>query len=222
MRKQELVALRLSSASFQDLVPKLYAAFTSLGIAEDADGRDGTLTVRDHGGDRGCTILLSKSDLGQRAARALASQIGARVQVYVVNGTDSGARYRFRAAAYEASPDGAIKDASGVELDFEDDQQDWGGGDLNARAHRVLQQFGALPRLKDREQSIGYKQRAAGKPSSPRVATLLALLKKARSWEGVPMEDGRVQLKVEIASGGKQSSFCTAAEFEELKKLTGR
>jgi hypothetical protein len=221
MRKQELVALRLTSAPFQDLVSKLYATFHTLGIAEDSEARDGTLTIRDHG-DRGSTILLSKSDLGQRAARALAPQVGAPVQVYVVSGTNSGVRFKFRAAAYEATPDGHIRDASGVELDFEDEQQDWGGGDLNARAHRVLQQFGALPRLKDREQTIGYKQRAAGKPSSPRVATLLALLKKARSWEGVPAEAGRVQLKVELAAGGKQSSFCTEGEFEELKKLTGR
>jgi hypothetical protein len=72
------------------------------------------------------------------------------------------------------------------------------------------------------EQTIGYKRRAAGKPSSPRIATLLMLLKKARGWEGVPQEGGRFELRVEFAAGGRQSSFCTAAEFEELKKLTGR
>lgn len=222
MRKQELVALRLKSAPFPDLLKQLYATFHTLGIAEDSEARDGTLTVRDHGGDRGCTIVLSKSDLGQRAARALAPQVGGPVQVFVVNGTNAGVRFKFRANAFEATPDGHIRDYSGVELDFEDEQQDWGGGDLNARANRVLQQFGALPRLKDREQVIGYKQRAAGKPSSPRVSTLLALLKKARSWEGVPADGGRVQLRVELAAGGKQSSFCSEAEFEELKKLTGR
>jgi len=221
MQKQELVALRLKKAHYQDILDRLPSTFDTLGIVLDEGARDGELTVRDHG-ELGCVVVLGSGELGQRAARALAPKVAAPVQVYVVNGTNAGTRYRFRAAAFEATPDGHIRDHSGVELDFEDLQQTWGGGTLDARAHRVLREFGALPSLTMREKTIGYKRRAAGKPSTPRVSTLLALLKKARTWEGHAHDGGRIELRVELAAGGRQSSFCSAAEFEELKKLTGR
>lgn len=221
MRKQELAALWLKSGTFQDIVDTLPSHFGTLSIAIDAGARDGEFAIEDYGA-RGCVIMLASGELAQRVARALAPKAGAKIPIYVVTGTNSGTKFKFRAAAYEATPDGHLRDASGVELDFEDEQQQWGGGSLDARTRRVMHDFGALPALKLQSKYIGYKRQSVGKPSSPRVATLMALLKKARTWDGHPIEGGRVELKVELAAGGRQSSFCSAAEFEELKKLTGR
>ena len=221
MRKQELVALRLKSATFQGLLDILPAAFPSLGLTQAFGADDDAFTVRDHG-ELGCVIVLGSGELAQRTARALAPKVGGPVQVFDVTGTNAGTSFKFRAAAFEATPDGHIRDASGVELDFDDAQQTWGGGSLDARIKRVSREFGDLPSHTVQEKTIAYKRRAAGKPSSPRVGTLLTLLKKARAWEGVPQEGGRVELRIELAAGGRQISFCSAAEFEELRKLTGR
>lgn len=221
MRKEELVALRCKTASFQPLIDTLLASFDTLGIAVDDGAKDGKLIIREHEG-RGCVVTLGNADLAQRAARVLAPKVGGAVQIYQVSGTNSGVTFRFKAAAHEATVDGHLKEISGVELDFDDPDQQWGGGGLEARAQRVLREYGALPHIVLREQGIGYKRRAAGRPSSPRVATLLTLVKKARTWEGVPNAGERIELKVELAKGGKQSSFCSVAEYEELKKLTGR
>jgi hypothetical protein len=221
MRKEEIVALRPKKASFQTLVELLPTVFDAIGLVADHNRKDGAFTVRGFA-EHGCVITLGSGEVGQRAARALAPKLGESIRIYAVNGTDSGARMRFRAEAFEATPEGHLKDASGVELDFEDPEQQWGGGPLEQRAKRVLRDFGALPQIVTQEQTFGYKRKSGGKPSSERVAKLLATLKKSRTWEGVPMEGGRVELKMELAKGGKQSSFCSAAEYEELQRLTGR
>jgi hypothetical protein len=221
MRKVELVAIRLKNATYANLLTAVPAAFDSLGITEDVGARDGSLAIRDHA-ERGCVISLENLDLAQRTARALVPVAGGPVQIFEVGGTNSGTTFKFRAAAFEATVDGQLRDFAGVELDFDDLEQTWGGGTLDARAKRVLRDFGELPTLWAQEKVIGYKRRSAGKPSSPRVSTLLQTLKKARTWEGVPQEGGRVELRLELAAGGRQTSFCSAAEFEELRKLTGR
>jgi hypothetical protein len=220
MRKEELVALRMKKATFKTLIDLLPTTFDTLGITFDHNKRDGAFVVRDHG-DRGCVITLGSGELAQRTARALAPKLQENVVVFEVNGTDAGGKFKFRAAASEATVEGHLRDASGVELDFDDPEQTWGGGNLEARAKRVLREFGELPQVVTAEQTFGYKRRSGGRPSSERVSALLATLKKTRTWEGVALEGGRIELKMELAKGGKQSSFCTAAEFEELKKLTG-
>jgi hypothetical protein len=220
MRKQELIALRLNRAAFSKVLELLPASFDALDITIDAGGRDGAFTLRDYG-DRGCVVLLGNLELAKRTARALAPKLNEAVQIYDVAGTQTETRFRFSAEAFEATPDGQLREISGVELDFDDVEQQWGGGTLEARIQRVVREYGALPSLYTAEKRFGYKRRAAGKPSTPRVSTLLALLKKARTWEGVPQDGGRVELRVVLAAGGKQSSFCSQAEFEELQKLTG-
>jgi hypothetical protein len=220
MKKYELAGLRLKGVPYQKVLDLLPSSFDGLGITADAEARDGSFTIRDYG-ERGCVVLLPNGDLAQRAARVLAPKLAQAVQAYVVNGTSAN-RFRFRAAAFEATPDGHIRDIPGEELDFDDPEQQWGGGSLEARTERVLKDFGAMPTLFERSKILGYKRVSAGKASSPRVATLLAILKKARTWEGVPTADGRVELRVGLAAGGKQTSFCTAAEFAELEALTGR
>jgi len=220
MRRLELVAIRLKTATYPAVLTALPAAFGSLGITADHNARDGAFTIRDHA-ERGCVIFLGSLDLAQRTARALAPIAGGPVQVYDVGGSNSGSTFKFKAVAFEATPDGQLRDFSGVELDFDDLEQTWGGGSLEDRAKRVLRDYGELPTLWTQEKVIGYKRQPIGKPSTPRVATLLALVKKARTWEGVP--DGkRVELRVELAAGGRQTSFCTADEFEELSRLAGR
>ncbi|MGC4118894.1 MAG: hypothetical protein QM765_30880 [Myxococcales bacterium] len=86
------------------------------------------------------------------------------------------------------------------------------------QANRVLDLFADLSRS-GRTLSLGYRRKAKGKPSTPRVATLLATLQKTASYDAVPQADGRVALQMVMATGGKQTSFCTAAELEELEQL---
>src|SRR5690606_21338248 len=111
-----------------------------------------------------------------------------------------------------------LEPAEGVELDLEDEAQTWGGGGLEAQANRVMKEFA---NLQPAEQSVrvGYRKRPRGKPSSPRIASLLKILQKAKNHEPVVQPDGRVELRIELAAGGRQTSFCTAEEYEELERL---
>src|SRR4051812_31919481 len=84
MRKQELVALRLKTGTYQGIIDVLPSTFDTLGIAVDAGARDGSFTIRDHG-ERGCVVILGNSELAQRAARALAPKVGGPVQVFAVS-----------------------------------------------------------------------------------------------------------------------------------------
>ena len=59
-------------------------------------------------------------------------------------------------------------------------------------------------------------------PERPLLATLLASLQKAKSFEAQPQADGRVALKMSLAKGGTQTSFCSKDEHKELESLLGR
>lgn len=218
MRKCELAALRskaLSRERFEELTPP---TLEGLGLAVDSKGRGGQLVVRDHA-ELGCVVWFSSSSLAQRAALVLARLLSQPVEVYEVIGTSIEGGFKFRTAAYQATPDGALSPSEGVELDLEDPEEDWGGGTLEARTQRVLLDFGDLPGIVAQESVVGFKRLAGGKPSSPRVASLVALLKKAKNYESSQLDDGRVELRVELAKGGRQTSYCTMTEFEELESL---
>lgn len=218
MRKCELAAIRSESLTwdrFQQLLP---SALDGLGLAADAKGRDGEFTVRDHA-ELGCVVLFSNSALAQRAALVLAPILEAPVDVYEAVGTSGENGFKFRTAAFKATPDRTLSPSEGEELDLDDPAEDWGGGALDARTQRVLRDFGDLPGIVAQTSVVGFKRRPGGKPSSPRVASLVALLKKAKMYESTVLEGGRVELRVELAKGGRQTSYCTVAEFEELERL---
>jgi len=218
MHRIELTALRSANLRWEKLVADLPPTLESLGLAHDDAATDGQAIVLDHGED-GCTILLDKVTLSRRAARALAKRSGVDVTLFEVVGSAGSKRFRFRTTAWRAKADGALLSAEGKELDLEDPEETWGGGTLEVRANRVLDLFADLVRKGSRELTLGYRRKAKGRPSSPRVATLLASLQKAKSFEAVPQADGRVALQIELATGGKQTSFCSAAEHEELEGL---
>lgn len=221
MRKRELVALRSKPLTWERFLELLPSTLDAIGVSVDSSARDGEITLRDHG-ELGVVVVMDSGSLAQRAARALAPKLGASVRGYEVVGTSGGKGFKFRAHAFEATPTGELRDAEGQELDFDDPEQSWGGGDLEARSQRVLREFGQLPSTVLQTKTVGIKRRSGGRPSTPRVATLLTLLKKAKAYQGVPQEGGRVELRVELAAGGKQTSVCTQAEFEELERLMGK
>ena len=163
--------------------------------------------------------MLQGAALARRAALSLAKRSGAPVNVFEVTGTSGPNRCRFKTTAWEATPTGELKTAEGAELDLEDP----GGwvGDLSDQAHQVLEAFARFEMAPLRSETRSFKKRKAGKPSTPRVAALLASLQKAKSHQMVPQADGRVELSIELAAGGKQKSYCSAAESEELNRLLG-
>jgi hypothetical protein len=220
MRKTELIALRARQIPWSKLEEALPALYEQLGIAVDNSAKDGTLTIRDHG-HSGCVLILENGSLARRAATALSTRFAAPVQLFEVIGSAGEKAFKFRTEALLATPQGALNPAEGVELDLDDPEQSWGGGDLDARAQRVLRDFGELEGGSIQTRTVGYKRRSAGRPSTPRVATLLSTLQKAQSFEGVPQPNGRIELRMELAAGGRQTSFCTAAEFEEVQRLLG-
>ncbi|HEY3451594.1 MAG TPA: hypothetical protein VGK67_34870 [Myxococcales bacterium] len=219
MHRIELTAMRSSKLRWEKLVADLPPTLESLGLAQDDKASDGEAVVIDQGED-GCTILLPKVALARRAARALAARSGVDVMLFEVVGSASTKRFRFRTTAFRATAAGALLAAEGTELDLEDPEETWGGGTLEVQANRVLDLFADLLRS-GRTFNLGYRKKAKGRPSTPRVATLLSTLQKARAFEAVPQADGRVALQMELATGGKQMSFCTAAEHEELEQLLG-
>lgn len=219
MRRAELAALRSTRLRWERLVEVLPAALESLGLVHDDASGDGQVTLQDHG-EAGCVLLLDDHALARRAALALATRAGVPIDVFEVVGS-SGKHNRFRTRAFAASAAGELRDAEGKELDLEDTSRSWGAGSLADQARHVLDEFATLPPGAQRTLRLGYRKRPAGRPSTPRVATLLASLQKAKAWRAAPLPDGRVELSIELAAGGRQTSFCSAAEHEELARLVG-
>ncbi len=221
MRRTEIAILRSPAFQWARLTEILPRALESCGLDPDESGADGALTVYDRG-DSGCILAFERGNLARRVARALATRAAAKVEIFEVTGTQSPNRNRFHANAHVALASGDLKDAEGKELDFEDPAEKWGGGTLQAQGMRVMEEFSQEPsfaRGAVRTVKMGFKQRPAGRPSSPRVSQLLGLLKLAKSHTAVPKDGGRVELHIELATGGKQVSYCSAAEHEELERL---
>jgi hypothetical protein len=204
--------------TWEQLVASLPPSLEAVGLAHDEAGADGQITAQDHG-DAGCVLLLDDAALAKRIALALAKRCGSPVLVYEVVGTSGGKHNRFRAQAFKAQPTGELRDAEGQELPLDDPSVTWGTGGLPDQAARVLRDYAVLASGASRTLHMGYKERPAGRPSTPRVGTLLTQLKKARSHEFVEQPNGRFELRFELAAGGKQISYCTAAERDELVKL---
>ncbi len=221
MKRIELAALCSRDLRWDKLVADLPPALESIGLAHSDSTADGEAVVLDHG-EEGCVILFDRVGLAQRAARALATRSGATVMVYEVVGSRGEKRSKFRTTAWRAAPSGELAAAEGRELDLEDPEENWGGGTLDQQANKVLDLFADLDRLADKTLKLGYRRRAPAKASTPRVATLLASLQKAKSFEAQLQADGRVALKMALAKGGTQTSFCTKDEHEELESLLSR
>jgi len=224
MQRTELAILRSSQLDWQRLVEILPGALEALGLVHDDAASDGQITIFDRG-ESGCVLHLEKAALARRAARALATRASAKVELFEVVGTSGGKNNKFRAAAFVATPSGELKNAEGKELDFDDPTETWGGGGLGDQAQRVLEEFAQLPSLArsaTRMLRMGYRSRPAGRASTPRVAQLLGLLKLSKSHTATAQPNGRYELCIELAAGGKQTSYCTAAEHEELTRLFGR
>jgi hypothetical protein len=220
MRRIERIALHSKDLRWEPLGKVLPAALEALGLVADDDATDGEITLRDRGDD-GCIIQMGHTALARRAALAIATRAGVTLMIYEVVGSAGEKRNRFRTQAQKATAKGELRPAEGKELDLEDEGQKWGGGSLADQAERVLEEFGQLEGGQVRALSLGYKKRPAGRPSTPRVGTLLASLQKAKHHEAVPQPGGRVELRIELAAGGKQTSYCSAAEHEELERLLG-
>ena len=220
MRRIELIALRSKDLRWEPLGKVLPPALDALGLVADDAATDGEITLRDRGDD-GCIIHLKNAALARRAALAIATRAGVSLFIYEVVGSAGEKHSRFRTKAFKATAQGELKDHEGVELDLDDPTQSWGGGDLEEQATRVLEAFASIEGGAQRTLSLGYKKRPAGRPSTPRVATLLQYLQKSKSHVALPQPDGRFELRIELAAGGKQTSYCTAAENEELQRLIG-
>ena len=220
MHRIELCALRSTELSWEQLAAVLPQALEALGLIHDEAGTDGEVTLQDRG-DEGRLVLVQNKALARRAALAVSTRAAAPIGLYEVIGTSGGKRVRFRTAAFQATAAGELRAAEGKELDLEDPAETWGGGSLEKQAHRVLEEFARLGGGVLRTVHLGYRKRPAARPSTPRVATLLASLQKAKSHQGVPQPAGRVELRIELAAGGKQTSYCSAAEYEELQRLLG-
>jgi len=218
MNRIELTALFSADMRWDGLVDDLPPALESLGLTHDDQASDGALTVHDHG-EEGCVLVLGNIELGRRAARALATRLKVPVTVFEVVGSRGTKRSRFRTEAWKATPAGELNPAEGRELDLEDPEETWGGGSLEEQAQHVLKLFAELDRLPHRSVELGYRKRAAARPSSPRLAKLLQSLQQAKRYAATVQPDGRVALRLELAKGGTQTSFCSAAEHAELEKL---
>ena len=221
MRRLELIALRSRDLNWERLGELLPQTLEALGLSHDAAATDGSIKVQDHG-DEGRVIFFDDAALARRAALALARRGGADVVLFEVIATSGGKRFRFRTAAFRANAAGELRDAEGKELDLEDDEQQWGGGELEERAVRVLEEFARLDGGAERSLELGYRRRPAARPSTPRIAMLLATLRKAKAHQAVGQPGGRIELRIELAAGGKQTSSCSASEHEELERLLGR
>lgn len=213
MRRVELAALCSKAISWDELLPAVDPLLDSVGLSPG--GKDVKLEIDDRG-ELGRILTFDRSASARRAAVALAVKTQAPVKVFEVVAT-VGKVFRFRTEAFLATAQGELKPAEGKELDLEDPQGFT--GDLLEQAHQVLEAFAGFDYGAQKRELKSYGKRKAGKPSSPRLAALLASIHKARAHEGVPQPDGRVELRIELAAGGKQRSYCTAAEYEELQKL---
>jgi hypothetical protein len=218
MKRIELTALVSAKMRWEMLVAGLPPALESIGLAHDDGATDGEIVVIDHGDD-GCVLLLGRVALARRVARALATRLKVDVTVFEVVGSRGSKRFRFQTAASRATAEGGLVPADGVELDLEDREETWGGGTLEVQAKRVLDLFADLHGFPKQTITLGFRRRAGARPSTPRVATLLGSVQKAKSFEATVQPDGRVALRLELATGGTQTSFCSAAEHEELQML---
>jgi hypothetical protein len=219
MRRIELIALRPAALTWEHLTQLLPPALEAAGLAHDEGGRDGEITVLDHGEE--CVVIVDSATLAPRVALALARRASTAIDLFQVVGTRGEKRSRFRTAAWRATPEGELRDAEGKELDLEDPEQSWGGGGLEEQARRVLDEFAQLDVFALRTLALGYRRQAGARPSSPRIAALLATLKKAKSHVAATLPDSRVELRISLAAGGTQTSYCSAAELEELERLLG-
>jgi hypothetical protein len=218
MNRIELTALCSTQLRWEMLVSELPPTLESLGLVHDDGATDGEIAVQDRGDD-GCVLLLGHVALARRAARALATRLQVAVTLFEVVGSRGTKRFRFKTTAWRATAAGGLVPADGVELDLEDPEETWGGGTLDVQAGRVLDLFADLHGLPKQTIALGYRRRAQARPSTPRVATLLGSIQKAKSYEAAVQADGRVALRLELATGGTQTSFCSAAEHEELETL---
>ncbi len=218
MNRIELTALSSSAMRWDMLVAELSPALESVGLVYDEQASDGAIEVLDHG-DEGCVLLGGNVGLGRRVARALATRLKVDIELFEVTGTRGSKRFHFRTTAWKASAAGALEPFEGKELDLEDPEETWGGGTLEVRANRVLTLFADLHGAPNQTIKLGYRRRAPARASTPRVATLLASAKKAKSYQASVQADGRVALRFELATGGVQTSFCSQAEHDELVKL---
>jgi hypothetical protein len=220
MNRIELTALCSADMRWEMLVADLSPTLESLGLAQDDKATDGEVVVNDRG-DEGCVLMMGNVALSRRVARALATRLKVDVDLFEVVGSRGTKRFRFRTTGWRATAAGAMNPHDGKELDLEDPEETWGGGSLDVQGKRVLDLYAELDGFAKRTITLGYRRRAMARPSTPRVATLLASVQKAKSWEAQVQPDGRVALRLELATGGKQTSFCSAAEHEELEKLVG-
>ncbi len=216
MRRIELAAVCTQRLSWEELNAAALPTIEPLGFSP-GEG-DVEVHLLDHG-EQGRVAVLDNAALARRVALALAMRIGSPVNVFEVVGT-VGNRFKFRTTAWQATGAGELKPAEGVELDLEDPNGGW-IGTLAEQALQVLHAFSKLEYRAVRSERLALKKRKAGKPSSPRVAALLASLQKARSHYVTPQGEGRVELSIDLAAGGKQRSFCSTAEYEELQRLMG-
>jgi hypothetical protein len=216
MRRVELTALRSTGWTWEAIAEALEPALDGIGLSPG--GSDVSVDILDRGA-HGRVLVFDHGALARRAALALAKRTGSPVSIFEVVATGGGKQFNFRTAAWLATASGELKTAEGKELDLESDGE-WVGS-LEDQAQQVLDAFASFEYGPARSERRSFKKRKAGKPSSPRVAALLASLQKAKSHEGVPQPDGRVELRIELAAGGKQRSFCSVAEYEELQALLG-
>lgn len=215
MRRVELAALCSTAVAWEELLSSVDPLLEGVGLSPG--GSDVELQLDDRGA-LGRILTFSRSAVARRAAVALATRTKAPVKVFEVVGT-VGKVFRFRTEAFLATAQGELRPAEGKELDLEDPQGFT--GDLLEQSHQVLEAFAGFDYGASQRERRSYGKRKAGKPSSPRVAALLASLHKARTHQGVPQPDGRVELRIELAAGGTQRSYCSAAEYDELQRLLG-
>ncbi len=221
MRRVETVLLHSPELPFERLQEVLSAALEAVGVTIAAGRTDAELVLVDRR-DEGSLAYVDDVALARRLARALATRAPAEVRLFEVVGTAGQQRSRFRTEAFRALASGELRPAEGTELDLEDAAQTWGGGELEAQAAVVLLEFSGLERRGAQTVTLGLRKRPAAKASSPRVSELLGRLKHAKSHTATLQPDGRYELRMELAAGGTQTSYCSGAEYEELAKLLGR
>lgn len=217
MRKIERAAVRSKAWTWSQLQSSLGPAMTGLGLS--AEPGDVSVALLDLGDD-GRVAIFDDAALARRAALALAKATGASADVYEVLGTASPKRNRFRTTAWRATPEGDLRSAEGEDVNLEDPEA-W-TGDFEEQADQVLSAFADLSSHATQTERHDFTRRKGGRASTPRVASLLSALQKAKKHEFVPQADGRVELRIELAQGGTQRSFCSSAEHDELQRLLNR
>jgi hypothetical protein len=217
MKRVELAAIRCKAWTWEAMGEGLTPALDGLGYSLGTNAQSVHVEMLDRGAD-GRVLVLDDGALARRMGLALATRTKSAVDVYEVVAT-GGAKNRFRPTAWKATAEGELRSAEGVELDLEN-PEGW-TGDLREQAEQVLDAFAGFGQASSQRELRSFKKRKVEKASSPRVAALLAALQKAKRHEAVPQPEARVELRIELAAGGNQRSYCSAAEYEELQKLLG-